>query len=123
MSHANAAGSQLCASGAPRRHFHGDLGDLLSNESVQKYLQQLMEECRNVSQKLQHAHLSESERKGLLRRHAELLPVATALDSVRRASRDREEVVSLLQSESNLTKIQNSFQEVVVKDALVSYLM
>uniref|UniRef100_H3DIE0 Prokaryotic-type class I peptide chain release factors domain-containing protein n=1 Tax=Tetraodon nigroviridis TaxID=99883 RepID=H3DIE0_TETNG len=85
-----------------RRHFHGDLGDLLSNESVQKYLQQLMEECRNVSQKLQHAHLSESERKGLLRRHAELLPVATALDSVRRASRDREEVVSLLQSSSGV---------------------
>lgn len=106
--HANANVLQLCASIVPRRHFHGDLGDLHSNESVQKYLQQLMEEYRNLSKKLQHAHLSESDRKVLLKRHTELLPVATVFGSVQQALKDQEEVISLLHSESNLTKIRNS---------------
>lgn len=104
--HANATVLQLCASIEPRRHFHGDLGDLHSDESVQKYLQQLMEEYRKLSKKLQHAHLSESESKALLKRHTELLPVASVFESVQQALKDQEEVISLLQSKSNLTKLQ-----------------
>lgn len=67
-----------------------------------------MEEYRNLSKKLQHAHLSESDRKVLLKRHTELLPVATVFGSVQQALKDQEEVISLLHSESNLTKIRNS---------------
>lgn len=91
----------------PRRRFHGDLGDLHSNESVQKYLQQLMGEYTKLSKKLQQAHLGESERKALLKRQMELLPAASVFESVQQALKDQEEVMSLLQSKSNLTKIQN----------------
>lgn len=103
----NATVSRLCASVVPRRHFHGDLGDLHSNESVEKYLQQLMEEYRNLSEKLQHAHLSESDRKVLLKRHSELLPAAAGCDRVQRALKEQQEVVSLLHSTSDLTKIRD----------------
>lgn len=106
--YANATVLRLFASIVPRHNFHGDLGDLHNNESVQKYLQQLMEEYRNLSKKLQHAQLSESDRKVLLKRHTELLPVATVFESVQQAVKDQEEVISLLHSESNLTKIRNS---------------
>lgn len=82
-----------------QRRFHGDLGDLHGNESVQKYLQQLMEEYGDLSKKLQHAHLSDPDRKMAQKRHTELLPVATVFESVQRALKDREEVISLLNSE------------------------
>lgn len=107
-SSANATVWQLCGSVVPRRHFHGNLGDMHSNESVQKYVQQLMEEYRSLSKKLQHAHLSESDRKVLLKRHTELLPVAAVFESVQQALKDQEEVISLLHSKSNLAKMQHS---------------
>lgn len=100
----NATGLRLCASVVPRRHFHGDLGDLHSNESVQKYLQQLMEEYRNLSEKLQHAHLSESDRKVQLKRQTELLPAAAVFECVQQALKDQQEVISLLRSKSDLRK-------------------
>lgn len=85
------------APGAPTRPYHSDL---YGNESVQRYLQQLVEECREVSKKLQHAHLSEADRKLLMRRHTELLPVAEVFQSVEGAQKELEEVLSLLHSES-----------------------
>lgn len=90
--------------GAPTRPYHSDL---CRNESVQRYLQQLVEECREVSKKLQHAFLNEADRKLLMRRHTELLPVAEVFQSVEGAQKELEEVLSLLHSES-LTGLNHS---------------
>ncbi|XP_076580055.1 peptide chain release factor 1, mitochondrial [Chaetodon auriga] len=83
---------------APKRFCHSDLGDLYKTESVQRYIQQLMEEHRELSEKLQHAYLSESDRKGLIKRHTELLPLANVFERLEQALKDLEEVRSLLQS-------------------------
>lgn len=83
----------------PVRLFHGDLGDLYANESVQKYLQQLVEEHRDISRRLQHECLSESDRRGLAKKHSELLPLANVFGSIEKATEDLEEVLSLLHSE------------------------
>ncbi|TNM94048.1 hypothetical protein fugu_002224 [Takifugu bimaculatus] len=96
--YANTTVVGLCATVVPRHHFHSDLGDLHNNECVQKYLQQLMEEYRDLGRKLQHDHLSESDRKVLSRRQTELLPVALLFESVQQALKDQEEVTSLLHS-------------------------
>ncbi|XP_005953567.3 peptide chain release factor 1, mitochondrial [Haplochromis burtoni] len=79
-----------------KRFFHSDLGELYKNESVQVYLEQLMEEHRDLSKKLQHAYLSESDRKGLTKKHTELLPLASVFRSIEQAQKDLEEVSSLL---------------------------
>ncbi|XP_031707468.1 peptide chain release factor 1, mitochondrial [Anarrhichthys ocellatus] len=83
---------------APRRLYHRDLGDLYKTESVQRYLQQLMEEFRDISKKLQHTYLSESDRKVLLKKHTELLPLANEFERIEQALKDLEEVLSLLHS-------------------------
>lgn len=82
-----------------KRFFHNDLGELYKNESVQVYLEQLMEEHRDLSKKLQHAYLSESDRKGLTKKHTELLPLASVFRSIEQAQKDLEEVSSLLKGE------------------------
>lgn len=82
----------------PKRHCQRDLEDLHNNNSVQRYLQQLMEEYKLVSEKLQHVFLSESERKSLVRKHAELLPLSNVCETIEQARKDLEEVISLLQS-------------------------
>ena len=82
-----------------KRFCHSDLGDLYKNESVQRYLQQLMEEYRDLSKKLQHAYLSESDRKVLIKKHTELLPLANVFQSIEQALKDLEEVLSLLHGE------------------------
>lgn len=84
---------------APRRLYHSDLGDLYKKESVQRYIQQLMEEFRDLSKKLQHAYLSESDRKVLSKKHTELLPLANVFEEIEQALKDLEEVLSLLHSE------------------------
>ncbi|XP_073318440.1 peptide chain release factor 1, mitochondrial [Pagrus major] len=83
---------------APTRFYHSDFGDLHKNESVQRYLQQLMEEYKELSEKLQHAYLNETDRKVLIKRHAELLPVANVFERIEQALKDLEEVLSLLHS-------------------------
>ncbi|XP_078099622.1 peptide chain release factor 1, mitochondrial [Sander vitreus] len=83
---------------APRRLYHSDLGDLYKKESVQRYLQQLMEEFRDLSKKLQHAYLSESDRKVLSKKHTELMPLANVFEEIEQALKDLEEVLSLLHS-------------------------
>lgn len=83
----------------PKRLSHRDLGGLYSNTKVQRYLQKLMGEHRVISRTLQHEHLSDSERKALLKKHTELLPVADLFGSIEQAQKDLEEVISLLHSE------------------------
>ncbi|XP_037617682.1 peptide chain release factor 1, mitochondrial [Sebastes umbrosus] len=83
---------------APNRLYHSDLGDLYKSECVQRYLQQLMEEFRDLSKKLQHAHLSETDRKVLMKKHTELQPLAGVFESIKQALKDLEEVLSLLHS-------------------------
>ncbi|XP_032413060.1 peptide chain release factor 1, mitochondrial isoform X2 [Xiphophorus hellerii] len=82
----------------PKRLSHCDAGDLYSNSSVQRYLQKLMEQHRDVSRKLQHDHLCDSDRKALLKTHTELLPVAGLFGSIEQAQKDLEEVLSLLRT-------------------------
>lgn len=84
--------------GAHKRRFHGDFGDLYKNESVQKYLRKLVEEHRDLSDKLQHLHLCDADRKALIKRHSELQPVAEVFDRVGRAVRELEELLALLHS-------------------------
>ncbi|XP_020513992.2 peptide chain release factor 1, mitochondrial isoform X1 [Labrus bergylta] len=83
---------------AQKRLCHRDVGDLYKTESVQRYLQQLMEEYRDVCRKLQHTHLSEADRKVLMKKHTELLPVASVFESIGEALKDLQEVLSLLHS-------------------------
>ncbi|XP_029300323.1 peptide chain release factor 1, mitochondrial isoform X1 [Cottoperca gobio] len=83
---------------APTRFYHSDLEDLYKTESVQRYLQQLMEEYRDVRKKLQYAHLSETDRKVLIKKRAELLPLAIVFDTIEQTLKDLEEVLSLLHS-------------------------
>ena len=83
---------------APKRLYHSDLGDLYKSESVQRYLQQLMEEHRDISKKLQHANLSETDRKVLIKKNTELLPLANVFESAEQALQDLEEILSLLHS-------------------------
>ncbi|XP_029928877.1 peptide chain release factor 1, mitochondrial [Myripristis murdjan] len=83
---------------ASKRYCHSDLGDLYKNECVQRYLHRFMEEYGEVSKKLQLAFLSESERKDLSKKHAEMLPVADVFQSIQHALAELEEVLSLLHS-------------------------
>ncbi|XP_007541411.1 peptide chain release factor 1, mitochondrial isoform X1 [Poecilia formosa] len=80
----------------PKRLSHCDIGDLYNISSVQRYLQKLMEEHRELSRKLQHNQLRDSDRKALLKKHTELLPVAGLFGSIEQAQKDLEEVLSLL---------------------------
>lgn len=98
LKHANMPQVPYCGRVTSKR-FHSDVGDLYRNESVQVYLQQLVEEYRNLSKQLQHAFLSESDRKVLIEKRAELLPVAAVFGSIEQAQKDLEEVSSLLKSE------------------------
>ncbi|XP_004066595.1 peptide chain release factor 1, mitochondrial [Oryzias latipes] len=82
----------------PKRFSHGDFLDLYENESVQKYVKQLMDEYTDISQKLQHAHLSESDRKAFIKKHAELVPLANVFKRTEQAKKDLEEVLSVLHS-------------------------
>ncbi|XP_054915237.1 peptide chain release factor 1, mitochondrial [Poeciliopsis prolifica] len=97
LRYANFTEAQLRGINAvPKRFSHCDIGDLYNNNSVQRYLQKLVEEHRDISRKLQHDHLSDVDRKALLKKHTELLPVAGLVGSIEQAQKDLEEVLSLL---------------------------
>lgn len=81
-----------------RRYCNNHLGDLYRNESVQRYLRQLVEEYRDVTKTLQHGFLNDPARKELNKRQVGLSPVATAFQSAEHAVKDLEEVETLLQS-------------------------
>lgn len=98
-SYASISKVQRWGAAAPKRLCHSNLGNLYKTESVQRYLQQLMQEYRDLSKKLQHAYLSESDRKVLIKKHTELLPLANVFESIEQALKDLEEVLSLLHSE------------------------
>lgn len=99
LKHASMAQVQHWGTAAPKRLCHSGLGDLYEKGSVQRHLQQLMEEYRDLGKKLEHAYLSESDRKALMKRHTGLLPLATVFKSIEQALKDLEEVLSLLHSE------------------------
>lgn len=109
LKHASMAQVQHWGTAAPKRLCHSDLGDLYKKESVQRHLQQLMEEYRDLGKKLQHAHLSESDRKVLIKRHTGLLPLANVFKSIEQALKDLEEVLSLLHSEYFILFRSNNF--------------
>uniref|UniRef100_A0A1A8KTQ3 Mitochondrial translational release factor 1 n=1 Tax=Nothobranchius kuhntae TaxID=321403 RepID=A0A1A8KTQ3_NOTKU len=96
----------------PKRLSHCDMGDLYNNSSVQRYLQHLMEDYKVICKKLEHECLSESDRKALMKRQTELLPLGNVFTSIDQARQDLEEVISLLQNsagsrdeDENLTQL------------------
>ncbi|KAK1876795.1 Peptide chain release factor 1 mitochondrial [Dissostichus eleginoides] len=100
---------------APKRLSHSGFGDLFKTESVQRFLQQLMEEYKDSSKKIQHAQLSESERKILIKRQKELLPLANVFESIQQALKDLEEILSLLHSSAG-TKDEDEQLTQLLKD-------
>lgn len=82
----------------PERLSHDSLWDLYEKESVQKYVGKVMDEFRDLNEKLQHACLTDSERKVTVSRHTSLLPLANVHWKIEEALKDLDEVVSLLQS-------------------------
>nr|XP_046238550.1 peptide chain release factor 1, mitochondrial [Scatophagus argus] len=100
---------------AAKRLCHSGVGDLYKNESVQRYLQQLMEEYRDISHKLQHAQLIEADRKVLIKRNTELLPLANVFEMIEQALKDLEEVLSLLHSSAG-TKDEDEQLTELLKD-------
>ncbi|KAM8872345.1 peptide chain release factor 1, mitochondrial isoform 1-T1 [Synchiropus picturatus] len=83
-----------------RRWSHGILLDLYRDEGVQKYVGQLVEEHGYLNNELQRAHLSNSDRKAMVRRHSELQPLAKIWRSIEQSVKELEEVKSLRPSSS-----------------------
>uniref|UniRef100_A0A3Q0QWU7 Uncharacterized protein n=1 Tax=Amphilophus citrinellus TaxID=61819 RepID=A0A3Q0QWU7_AMPCI len=98
LKHANMIEVPYWGSVISKRFSHSDVGELYKNESVQVYLQQLMKEYGDLSKQLQHASLSESHRKVLIKKHTELLPLASVFGSIEQAQKELEEVSSLLKT-------------------------
>ncbi|XP_068612546.1 peptide chain release factor 1, mitochondrial [Brachionichthys hirsutus] len=95
--HANATEARLRRTVVPKRFRHSDFGDLHNNVSVQKYIHQIVEDYGDIGKKLRYLHLSESERKALLRRRTELQPLVNMFERIEEALKDLEEL-SLLQN-------------------------
>ncbi|XP_034029535.1 peptide chain release factor 1, mitochondrial-like [Thalassophryne amazonica] len=95
---------QHCGAAATKRFCHTDLQICTRIESVQRYLQQLMEEYGEVSKKLQYAHLSDSERKLLMKKRTKLLPLANVFHKSEQALKDLQEVSSGLDGSSGATE-------------------
>ncbi|KAF3857377.1 hypothetical protein F7725_009236 [Dissostichus mawsoni] len=74
-----------------------------------------MEEYKDSSKKIQHAQLSESERKILIKRQKELLPLANVFESIQQALKDLEEILSLLHSSAG-TKDEDEQLTQLLKD-------
>lgn len=87
-------------SGGASRLLHTDWIELYERESVQNYLQKLVQEHGELSRRLQHARLNEADRKAAARRHGELQPVTAALQRLEAAARDLQEVEALLDGSS-----------------------
>lgn len=96
MAYANITEVQHCGGVDTKRLYHSDLGDLYKNECVQKYLRQVMEEYRDLNKRLEHTCLTESDRKVLIKKHSELLPLANVFENIEQALKELEEVLSLL---------------------------
>lgn len=79
-----------------RRLFHNDVGGLYENDSVQKYLRQLMDNHKALEHKLQRSNLSEADRKVMVKKYTELLPLANVYYKVEQALKDLDEVNSIL---------------------------
>lgn len=82
---------------SPRSFCHRAVGDLYSHTSVQRYIQQLLEDVTRLNQKLEHACLSEADRRALLKRLSDLQPLARVWQSCEQAVRDHQELHSLIQ--------------------------
>ncbi|XP_024918076.1 peptide chain release factor 1, mitochondrial isoform X2 [Cynoglossus semilaevis] len=89
-------GHQFTGTLASSRPCHSDVGDLYQNECIQRYLQQLMQEYRYICQRLELPHISEADRRALIKKHTELLPLADVFTDIEEALKDQQEVSSLL---------------------------
>ncbi|XP_077370053.1 peptide chain release factor 1, mitochondrial [Festucalex cinctus] len=83
---------------ATRRPFHSDVGTLYENDAVQKYLRRLMDSHRVLSHKLHRSNLSEADRKVMVKKYTELLPLANVFHNLEQALKDLDEVHSISHS-------------------------
>lgn len=99
--HTKGEGWRSLSSGAwwytPWRACHRAVGDLHSHASVKKYIQQLLKDFTKLDQRLRHACLSEADRRAILKKHADLQPLASVCQSCEQAVKDHQEVLSLIQ--------------------------
>ncbi|XP_030637709.1 peptide chain release factor 1, mitochondrial [Chanos chanos] len=94
----SASNSKLSQAG-----YHTKSGDILRNEAVQRYIQRLLEEYKQLGKRLQNGFLNDADRRVLNRRQADLSFVANAFQSTENAFKDLAEVQALIQNttESN----------------------
>ncbi|XP_033866296.3 peptide chain release factor 1, mitochondrial-like isoform X1 [Acipenser ruthenus] len=81
-----------------RRHCQHFSKELLQQESVQRYLEKMIEEYRQVTQRLNNTALTESERRTMSRRQIELSPMATVFQQSQRAVKDMKDVQAIIES-------------------------
>ncbi|KAM9831003.1 peptide chain release factor 1, mitochondrial [Syngnathus typhle] len=77
-----------------RRFFHG----LYENDSVRTYVRQLMDYHKALDQKLHRSNVNEADRKLMVKKYTELLPLANVFYNVEQAVKDLDEVRSILHS-------------------------
>lgn len=80
------------------RHCHHFSKELLQQESVQRYLEKMIEEYRQVTQRQNNTALTESERRTMSRRQIELSPMATVFRQSQRAVKDLKDVQAIIES-------------------------
>ncbi|MGH0175683.1 UNVERIFIED_CONTAM: hypothetical protein FKN15_071103 [Acipenser sinensis] len=77
------------------RHCHHFSKELLQQESVQRYLEKMIEEYRQVTQRQNNTALTESERRTMSRRQIELSPMATVFQQ---SVKDLKDVQAIIES-------------------------
>ncbi|XP_066562720.1 peptide chain release factor 1, mitochondrial isoform X2 [Amia ocellicauda] len=81
-----------------QRQCHSNHPELLKQDTVQTYLNGLMEEQQLIGRRLQDPALSDCERRGLSRRQLDLSPLASAFQELQCAVQDLVEMETILHS-------------------------
>ncbi|XP_072370452.1 peptide chain release factor 1, mitochondrial isoform X1 [Scyliorhinus torazame] len=80
------------------RHCHNYFGELLRLEAVRKYIEDLKEEYKGISNRLSSIQPHEEDGKSLSRRHVELAPLASLLEELQSSEKDLFELESMCNS-------------------------
>ncbi|XP_077584878.1 peptide chain release factor 1, mitochondrial [Stigmatopora nigra] len=96
--------------------FHSDAGDLYENDAVQKYLRHLVEDHKILGQKLDRSNMSEAERKAMVKKHADLQPLANAFHNVERAREELDEVQLILRSPAGSKEEAEQFAQLLKEE-------
>ncbi|XP_041115738.1 peptide chain release factor 1, mitochondrial isoform X2 [Polyodon spathula] len=81
-----------------RRHCRHFSKELLQQQSVQRYLEKMIEEYRQITQRLNDTALTESDRRIMSRRQIQLSPMATIFQESQRAVKNLQDVQAIIES-------------------------